>query len=72
MLACCLLPVVVLGLVYVFGVSLNSVVWGVTFLLCPLSHILMMKYMGHNHEASHSASNQTNMLKDSSHGHHES
>jgi uncharacterized membrane protein YccC len=45
MLLCCLIPVIVFGALFVFNVPINSVVLFALVLLCPLSHLLMMKYM---------------------------
>lgn len=45
----CLLPLTVLAAIYVFNLPLNLVVVGVLILLCPLSHLLMMRYMDHSH-----------------------
>jgi hypothetical protein len=51
MLLCCLIPVVALGAVLLFNVPLNTVLIGAMILICPLSHILMMKFMmGDHHE----------------------
>lgn len=49
MLACCLIPVVALAAIFVFKVQVSTVVFAALMLFCPLSHLLMMKYMGHGH-----------------------
>jgi ABC-type transport system involved in cytochrome bd biosynthesis fused ATPase/permease subunit len=47
MLLCCLLPLVAIGALWVFGIQSSWLVLG-AMLLCPLSHLLMMR--GHNKE----------------------
>lgn len=57
MLLCCLIPVGMLAAVYVFRVQLNSALWFGVMLLCPVLHLLMMKFMmddhGHQHTQAH-------------------
>lgn len=56
MLACCLIPLVAFGAIAIFNVPLSKVLWFGLILLCPLSHILMMKFMmndQHDHSMRH-------------------
>jgi hypothetical protein len=49
MIACCLLPVIGLGAIFIFHISVISVLLISMVLLCPLLHILMMGSMNHEH-----------------------
>ena len=51
MLACCLIPLAVLGPILVSGISLGGFLPFAIMLLCPLLHVLMMRGMGHDHSA---------------------
>lgn len=48
MLACCLIPLAGLAAVIFFDVPLSSVLIYGLILFCPLSHLLMMKFMPHD------------------------
>ncbi len=49
MLICCLVPLVGLAAILLFNVPVNTVLWIGLILFCPLSHLLMMKFMPHEH-----------------------
>lgn len=72
MLACCLVPVVGLALVYFFNIPISKVLWGAMILICPLSHLLMMRFMGHDHNAPHPVERSTAAIKEPLHSQHES
>jgi hypothetical protein len=50
MIACCLIPLVGLGAVFIFKLPVSTVFLVGMVLFCPLSHLLMMAFMKHNHE----------------------
>ncbi len=51
MVACCLIPIAALAAITVFKIPVSTVIYGVILLVCPLSHLLMMKFMGgHDHD----------------------
>jgi uncharacterized membrane protein len=54
MLLCCLVPVIALGAIFLFKVPVNQVVYVGLILMCPLSHLLMMKFMRHDEGQEHS------------------
>lgn len=47
----CVLPLAVLAAIFYFDLPMNTIVIGALILLCPLSHIFMMRFMGHQHDA---------------------
>ncbi len=69
MLACCLVPIIGLALIFVFNIPANQVLWGAMLLVCPLSHLLMMKYMGHDHDAPQSTEKSKGIIADAVHPH---
>jgi hypothetical protein len=53
MLACCLIPLAAFGAVTIFHIPLNQILIFGMILVCPLSHILMMRFMNHGENHDH-------------------
>lgn len=58
MILCCLIPVAGLVAIYFFEVPLNNIIFYGLILLCPLSHLLMMRFMGHDHSSAEAHTRQ--------------
>jgi hypothetical protein len=55
MLVCCLIPIAAFAAFYIFNIPANTVLLFALVLLCPLSHLLMMKYMWKGDMSHHEA-----------------
>jgi uncharacterized membrane protein len=59
MVLCCLLPVVGLGVMFLFNIPANTILYFGLILLCPLTHFFMMGQMEHDHNSEqHNGHNQ--------------
>ena len=52
MILCCLIPVLFLLVLYFFGIS-NKFTFLLVAILCPITHLIMMKYMYKGEEKCH-------------------
>lgn len=65
MVVCCLIPVTAFAAFFIFNVPLNTVILFALVLMCPLSHLLLMKYMwnaGATHDKAHQHATETKQL----------
>jgi hypothetical protein len=53
MMSCCLIALSAVAAVFLFKVPVNNMFIILMFLLCPLSHILMMGMKGHDKHEGH-------------------
>jgi hypothetical protein len=58
MLLCCLIPIAALGALFLFQVQVTPNIWFGIMLLCPVLHLLMMKFMHTGEEQHHHRSPQ--------------
>ncbi len=64
-IACVLVAAAAGAALFVFKLPINTVLIGLMVLICPLSHVFMMKFMGHDHSgggSDHSHCEQTKEL----------
>jgi len=55
MLACCLIPLAGLAAIFFFKIPASTALLVGMAVFCPLSHVLMMVFMGRNHGETHPA-----------------
>jgi hypothetical protein len=53
MIVCSLIAISTVAAIFLFGLPVKNVVFGLMILICPLSHLLMMRFMGHGHDGEH-------------------
>ncbi len=73
MVACCLVPLIALGIINTFHIPLGQAATYGLILLCPVGHLLMMKTMAHggqedgqSHHHTHHPMYKTEKAKDRS------
>jgi hypothetical protein len=62
MIVCSLIAIGVVSAIFLFGLPVKNVVFGLMILICPLSHLLMMNFMGHGHDGDHHTKGQPNEI----------
>jgi hypothetical protein len=53
MLLCCLIPLAALAALFLFKVQITPGLWFGLMLLCPVLHLLMMRFMLHGKDHEH-------------------
>lgn len=53
MVVCSLIAIGAVAAIFFFRLPVRSAVFGLMILICPLFHLLMMKFMGHDHDKEH-------------------
>ncbi|MDP2964624.1 MAG: hypothetical protein Q8N39_01150 [Pelolinea sp.] len=64
MIVCSLIAIVAVAAIFFFKLPVRNVAFGLMILNCPLSHLLMMKFMGHDHDGEHHHEAHTNEIPD--------
>lgn len=59
MMAVCLIPLGAIAAISVFKIPVTGVMWAILVALCPLSHLAMMWFMPHAHDASTASAKTT-------------
>ncbi len=69
MLVCCLIPLTALGLIAIFHIPLSRMIGYGMLLVCPISHLLMMRFMGHgeNHQPEHPHAHEPTSISPDAH-----